>query len=141
LSGLPAIGCFPNWLDSDGLVAEELLPLINREGIPYLDAHGTPQALAQASDWKIRVNLRPAEEEAYTLLLVGEPDQALDLLEETCATHVPVYDWEVEVIERMRGFAEILRRSPEEAIAQLKEWRTYTLDHLNIPVESRAEVG
>jgi hypothetical protein len=126
--------------DSDGLVAEELLPLLKGEGCRFLDAHSSPEALALASDWKYRDDMRKAECEAYTLLLIGETALALDLLNEIAARE-PTREWHPEILGRCQMMAELVRGSPERVVAQLGEWRTFTLDKLKIPLDHRARVG
>lgn len=120
--------------DADGFVADELLPLLLREGLPWLEAHSTPEQLLQNEDWKDRHNPHLVEIEAYSLILVGRHKEAKILLRGLKAGKGE-YEWMKEIVSRCHLMAGLLDKSPEAAASKLTEWRRVSLQNIGLANE------
>lgn len=123
-------------------VMRELADLVRGEVLPSFDRLGTVDGYAgdfepKALDWPGNVH---HQELLFCLRLIqGRVDAALEAAEATRrAAEAETRDWAKEVGHRVVRIAEIARRSPEDAVAVLREQADWTRANLKLPPHTPA---
>ncbi len=126
------------WTPSEPQFASGLRAAMVEEGLPFLEAHGTPAKLLEHTHWQDVRNIRAMELQAYTLLKVGRMAEATLGLSRAAAKgeEEGVASWAKEVSGRTRLVGSLLEANPDRALEQLEEWRQESLDRLKLSATS-----
>jgi hypothetical protein len=124
--------------ENESEVMREVIELIKSEGLPFLDEFQRPIDVAEYIDRKVhrdtyRLDSSLAEIEAYSWILGGQRERAFaafDRLEQF--KHRGVDASTNEIIARARKVRGLLKTSSGDALAQLAEWRLFTLGALRL---------
>jgi len=126
------------WRDDDRNVITDLLDTIQSAAMPFLNNVSTFERavnyLKEAVDsGRPRVNSHQLEALAYILIKSGDYSSALELLaelkERLAGDTVP---WVVEQRGRAQLMEDKLLQNPETALAQLDEWKKWTIGKLRL---------
>jgi hypothetical protein len=124
--------------ENESEVMREVLELTKSEGLPFLDEFQRPVDVAEYIDLKVhrdtyRLDSNLAEIEAYSWILGGQSERALAAFDRLEQIKKGKSDASTEkVLARARKVRALLQRSPAEAMAQLAEWRLFTLSALRL---------
>jgi hypothetical protein len=124
--------------ENESDVMREILELTESEALPFLSKFQSPLDVAEHIDRQVhrdtyRLDSKLAEIEAYSWILGGQSGRAfaaLDRLEQIKKGKADAST--EEVLARAREVRALLLSSPGEAIAQLSDWRTFTLSALRL---------
>lgn len=122
--------------DDQGL-ADALLRSIKKEGLPLLDALGTPEKLARdAETLKNSSNHYVRQAAAYSLVWIGRDQDAVRRLDELLAILLEMSSsrkWALAVRTEVAGLREMLSKDPQGARALLNRWAEETRIKLGLP--------
>ncbi len=120
-------------------LAHRLAQAIQREGMPLLNACGTPEKLAgNASKFVSTRNPHIQEAIAYSLAFIGSSARGIEALDRlTSELHAefglaPTTEWVQEMLHRTEQVRERLKSSITEARQLLTEWESSTIKNLGL---------
>jgi hypothetical protein len=121
----------------DQALPSRLLASMRKEGFPLLEEFGSPERIAKDQGTLLSRNHYARQAAAYSLVLIGEDQQAirrldelLDMLRETGAG---IQKWALKVHDEVASFRETLASNPAEARRLLAEWTEQTRQKLGLP--------
>ncbi len=127
----------------DQQVIDSLTTYVVQEGIPILRRRADLRSLADellSDEHELESDPISSEEAAYALIVVGQDESAIEILESLVAAkgrgwpgEAEVTDDEMRVLKaRGRRMLAILRSERSEALHQLRRWRMARLDGLGL---------
>lgn len=119
-------------------LADRLLQSIKTEGMPLLQALGTPEKIAHhAEKMKSTENHYVRQATAYSMVLVGEEREAIKRLDELLVMLEKmasgIQKWALDVHREVAHFRGIVLRDPDEARTLLLQWGEETRTKLKLP--------
>ena len=124
----------------DEALAQRLLHAMHNTGLPFIGKLSSPSQLVQTikkeRPWLDR-NEYLQQVVAYSLILLGKNDEALDGLEKLAETVNPMNDarpWVKKIHTDCGMLQEAMMRDPEDARRVLRRWTEDTRQKLRLPV-------
>ena len=123
----------------DQALADRLLQSMRMEGLPLLQALGTPEKIAHDAEKLFSPkNHYVRQARAYSLVLIGQDREAIQRLDELLAMlkemSVGIQKWALKVHAEVASFRETLLRDAEEARGLLAQWTEQTRQKLGLIV-------
>ena len=130
-----------NWKfepEQESRLAQKLLTQISEIGLPFLRARSTLEGIIHETKRNPALEKNPhvRQELAYSLLLLGRNEEALDELDKILGMLNRDPDsppWEGVLFAEIASLRERLDRNPREAVEMLNAWTEQTRSKLKLP--------